>query len=267
MQKNKIISILLTCAVLFSAFAGFLIYHYMAPTRATIYVFNADYSSGTQITKDMLTPLQVDSTIVSGGSSGTASTVFVTPSDYAAVIRAGDSLRIDVGEGMPLTTSMLSVTGGSKIEMNMKSDMIAVTIPVDNITGVTNELKDGAYVNIYATDGDTTVMLQQMKRILEVFRSDSEITGVALEESKRESMELINAVSTKSIYLGLIDNTGYQVSEGSDDPYYTYEAPNKETDEEPVTTDLSDYLPEYTDSLEETEAETEPLDGSGVFGN
>lgn len=268
MQKNKIISILLACAVIFSGFAAFLIYHYMSPTRATIFVFNSDYSAGTLITESMLKPLQVDASMVSGGSSTNVDTAFVTPADYGEVVRSGDSLRMDVSEGMPFINAMRSVTGGSKIEMRMQSGSIAVTIPVDNITGVTNDLKDGSYVNIYATDGNSTTMIQQKKLVLEVFRSEGSITGVSIEENKQESMELINAATQKSIYLGLIGN-GYQVSEGSDDPVYN--APASEDEYADDTSGISSYLAEVSDAEmaeeEETEADEEEQDASGVFGD
>lgn len=219
-QKNKIIIFLIGCAVVCSMLATYLIWNFLNPSRSTVYVFNGDYQAGEQITSSMLNPVQVDSTIVVAGASTDVSTQFVTSSDYAEIIRSGDYLRIDVSEGMPLTTSMLSVTGGSTIEMNMTSDSIAVSISVNQFTGVTNDLKAGAKVNIYSCINSSVQLIQQNKRVLEVFKSDGEITGVAIEETIYESMELIYAVKNGSIYLGLVDGTGYQSSEGSD-PVYT----------------------------------------------
>ena len=69
MSKNKLITSLIIGAVLFSSLAAFLIYHYMAPARSTIYMFNDSYSSGEQVTSDMLTPVQVDSQIVVAGKT------------------------------------------------------------------------------------------------------------------------------------------------------------------------------------------------------
>lgn len=254
MSKNKIITTLIVCAILCSALAGYLIYRFLSPQRGTIYVFNGAYEVGDQINADMLTPIQVDSNIIVNGRKDSVGSRFVTPAEYADVVRSGDSLRIDVNEGMPLTTTMLSVQGGSSVEMNMKSDAIAVTVPVDSFSGITNDLKDGSRVNVYSTNGDVTVLIQQNKRILEVFRGDgSVITGVALEEDIQESMELISAMSNGKVYLGLVDGTGYQASEG-DDPYYVQ--------------DIAKYLPDETSyddaayqsflaSMTETEAATE----------
>lgn len=219
MSKNKIITTLIVCAILCSVLAGYLIYRFLTPQRGTIYVFNGAYEVGEQISEDMLTPIQVDATILVNGRRDGVGSQFVTPADYGEVVRSGDSLRMDVNEGMPLTTTMLSVQGGSSVEMNMKSDAVAVTVPVDAFSGITNELKDGSRVNVYSTINDVTVLIQQNKRVLEVFRAEGEITGVSLEEDIQESMELISAMSTGKVYLGLVDATGYQATEG-DDPYY-----------------------------------------------
>ena len=247
MQKNKIITVLITCAIGFSLLAGYLIWHFMSPQRGTIYVFNSNYSSGDQITAKMLTPMQVDASIVVAGRKDWVSSRFVTPSEYADVVRAGDSLRMDVSEGMPLTTAMLSVSGGSTIEMNMKTDAIAVSVPLDRFTGVTNDLKAGARVNVYATDNVATRLIQQNKRVLEVFKNEGNLVGIALEEDVEESMELINAINKGKIYLGLVDATGYQSIEGSD-PWYAFDSSklldegNGEPEED---TTYEDYLALY----------------------
>lgn len=220
MSKNKIITTLIICAVLFTGLASFLVYRYMSPSRGTIYVFANSYSAGTQIDANMLLPMQVDSSIILAGKKDKVGTQFVTPSEYSEVVRSGDSLRMDVNAGMPLTSSMLSVSGGSSLEMNMRSDAIAVTISVDRFTGVTNDLKEGARVNIYSNINGSTTLIQQNKRILEAFHdSNGTIIGVSIEENLDESMELINAETNGSIYLGLVDATGYQASEGVDPVY------------------------------------------------
>lgn len=274
MSKNKIITTLIVCAILFSLLAAYLIYRYMTPSRGTMYVFNSDYELGTQVTEDMLVPIQVDSTIFVGGSKGSIETQFVTPYDYASVVRAGDSLRMDVSEGMPLTTAMLSVSGGSTVEMNMKSDTVAVTVPIDPTSGVTNELKEGARVNIYYTNGAVTTLIQQNKRILEVFRSEGAVVAAAIEEDIYESMELINAVSTGSIYFGLVDATGYQAAEG-EDPYYS--TPLTPSDQELYNQLLTDVETMQNQSEEavsnslndepetEEQSESETLESNALF--
>lgn len=268
MSKNKIITSLIAGALIFSMLAAFLIYRYMSPSRGTMYVFNDSYSAGTQLTSDMLTPVQVDSTIIVAGKKTDTSTQFVTSSEYQSLIKSGDSLRMDVSEGMPLTTSMLSVSGGSTVEMNMKSNAIAVTVEVNEYTGITNDLKEGSHVNIYANIDSKISLIQQNKRVLEVFKTDGEITGVSIEEDTDESMELIYAVTNGNIYLGLVDSTGYQATEGSDPTYSPYES---STSTDTTTTDATTTDAATTDDTasdattsEETEntAESENTDST-----
>ncbi len=221
-QKNRIIIILLVCAIACTILAGFMVWNYMTPSRSTIYVFNGDYASGTAVTADILTPIQMDSTVIANGASDSVENHMVTGSEYSEIIHAGEYLRMDVTEGMPLTSGMLSVQGGSTLEANMTSDSIAVSFSVDQFSGVTNELKTGSRVNIYSVINSEVRLIQQNKRILEVFENDGSIQGVSVEESVYESMELIYAIKCGSIYLGLVDASGYQSTEGSD-PVYSSE--------------------------------------------
>ena len=141
---------------------------------------------------------------------------FVTGADIKAVLNSGDSLRMDVAEGMPLTLSILSVTGGSSVEMNMDPAKIAVTVPVTSITGVTKDLKEGSRVNIYTTGGDangTTLLFQNM-RVLSVEKdSNGELSSATIEVSTDESLKLVYAANTSSIYFGLVDSSGYEYTE------------------------------------------------------
>ncbi len=258
-SKNRIIAIFIACTVIFTVLACFMIYRYMSPMRGTIYVFNNAYSAGEQISADMLTPLQVDTTIIAAGKSSDVGSQFVTPAEYADIVRSGDSLRIDVGKGMPLTTSMLSVSGGSSVEMNMTSDAIAVTIQVDKYTGITNDLKEGARVNVYANINSGIHLIQQNKRVLEVYKNDGALSGISLEENIYESMELIYAATNGKIYLGLVDGTGYQASEG-DDPSYNGDDLRNPTEDEwsDFVSSFNEEQQDITDEdITETPAETE----------
>lgn len=214
MQKNKIIIGFSVVSVILTVLVCYLIYSYMSPSRQTIYVFNESYSAGTQITADMLTPIQVDSTITVSGRKADVSEQFVTSYEYSEIISSGDSLRMDVGEGMPLTMSMLSVIGGSSIEMNMRPSSIAVTVGVDSITGISSDLKEGSRVNIYSTTDTGVALILQNMRVLTVNRPDGELSSVTIETDLQQSMQLIYYSIYGRIYLGLVDASGYQASEG-----------------------------------------------------
>lgn len=268
MSKNKIISILILCATVLSILAGVMIYHYMAPNRAYIMVFNDDYKAGTLLNINMVTSLEIDARIMNGGKDTTVDTAFVTPTEFSTIQSQAGSLRMDVGEGMPLTRAMLDVTGGSKLQLNMNSEKIAVTIPINSITGVTNDLKDGSMVNIYVTRDGYTQLLQQKAKVLEVFRSDNGLSGVAIEENVAGSMALIDAEQNGSIYLGLINENGYTKAKGDD---LIYVNPNTKTTNEQsqYSGNTNDPL-QYTDTAhaEETETDMSKInDDSGVFGN
>ena len=116
-------------------------------------------------------------------------------------------------------------------------------------------------MNIYANIDSKIMLIQQNKRILEVFKNDGVITGVSIEEDTQESMELIYAVTNGSIYLGLVDATGYQSTEGTDPTYSPYDTTYS------GNTDLDNHVESESDA-EETEAETQEetvADENAVF--
>lgn len=262
MQKNKIIIGFTAASILLAILVSYLIYSYMSPTRQTVYVFNDSYSAGTQITADMLTPIQVDSTITVSGRKADVSEQFVTSYEYGEIIKSGDSLRMDVGEGMPLTISMLSVIGGSSIEMNMKPSSIAVTVGVDSITGISSDLKEGSRVNIYSTTDTGVSLILQNMRILTVNKSDGELSSVTIETDLQQSMQLIYYSVYGKIYLGLVDATGYQADESGVPSFsgYGYSTETEAATESSFSLDSDDGLSASLFSsgdLGGTEAETE----------
>lgn len=139
--------------------------------------------AGTEVTSDMLSAVQCDSKIVTAGKKTDTSSRFVTGANLKAVLNSGDSLRMDVSEGMPLTLSMLSVNGGSTVEMNMDPTKVAVTVPVTNVSGVTNDLKEGSRVNIYAMGVDTpgTTLLFQNMRVINTQKDNGTLSSATIE--------------------------------------------------------------------------------------
>ena len=78
MKKNSKILIILLLAIVMAVLAGFAVVSYLSPRRATAYVFKSAYSIGTQITADMLLPVQVDSSILVAGRSTSIGEKFIT---------------------------------------------------------------------------------------------------------------------------------------------------------------------------------------------
>lgn len=222
MTKNKKILIVFVAFILCSVLSGYFVFRYLSPQRNTIFVFNDNYEAGNQITSDMLTPIQVDNNIIVNGVGGYANSSFVTVEQYQNVIKEANSLRMDVTSGTPLMWSMLSVSSGSTVEMNLKTTAVGVTIGVNNVTGVTNGLTGGSRVNIYMSiDGKTTLLLENM-RVLDVFHNNGTISSVTVECDIEESLILINANTYGSIHLGIVDSSGYQHSEIKEPTYSLY---------------------------------------------
>lgn len=212
MKKNTKILIVIFAALALAAAAAFLIFKVLSPSRTTVYIFNDSYAAGTTVTSNMLTPVQVDSNAVVLGAKKDMNTYFVTnQTEYAELMKSGDTLKIDVSKGMPFMKSMLSVAGGSAIEMLMKPSSIAVTVGVNNIKGITNDLKPGAHVNVYFTSALETKLLFENMRVLGTEKnSNGALTSVSLEATTNQAVVLVNAAESGSIYLGLVNANGYQ---------------------------------------------------------
>ena len=263
MHKNRKIIIVLILAILVAGIGGFATYKYLTPQKVGVYVFKANYPAGTPIKSDMLMVVQADAKIYTAGAKNNVSSVYVTSANIDTVIKSGDSLRMDVTQGMPLTLSLLTANGGSKIEMDMDPTKIAITVPVSEITGVTNDLKAGSRVNIYVTGGVEsvndgafqTMLLFENMRVLSVNKNNNGILGsVTIETDLEQSLKLVYYASSYSVYLGLVDGTGYEYSPVKEPTY----SPGYKSDfshEEPVTAQEVPTIEEIPEPV--TEAATE----------
>ena len=219
-SKNRKILRILLLALVVSIMFGVGLYMYLTPQRTTMYVFNGNYKTGDPVTMDILTPVQVDSKIIYSGQQRDAQTELVTGENINEVLRSGQSLRMDVNEGLPLTLSLLSASGGSSVEMKMDPTSIAVTVPVTETTGVTNDLQSGSRVNIYTLRNDAVVLILQNMQVLSVNRDDSgAITGATIECTQEQSLKLVYASSNSTIYFGMVSGSDYEIKEGEDPSY------------------------------------------------
>ena len=213
MAKNKKILTILIVAIVVAIAGGISLYLYLSPQKTTVYVFKDNYESGTALSEDMLVPVRCDSKIVTAGKNADVKSKFVTGSEITEVLNAGDHLRMDVSEGMPLTKSELFINGGSDIEKNIHTGMIAVTIPME-----------GSHVNIYATgyqgtDG-TTLLFQNVSVIAVEKNSAGVLTSATVEVNTDQSLKLIYAQNNSTLNLAVVDSAGYEYTE-QDEPTYT----------------------------------------------
>lgn len=220
MSKNHKILIVLGTALLMAFLAGLGIVSFLSPRRSTIYVFRAAYPIGTQLVNEMLVPIQVDAKITSAGRHAKVDEQLITSKNIREVLESGDSLKVSVGEGMPLMPSMLSVAGGNSIMMTMAPSSVAVTVSVDDITGVTKELYSGASVNVFVTSytGGTFLLFENM-RILDINRKTNagDLASATLEVTNEQAVKLINSARNGAIHFGLINPTGYKYEDGTSD--------------------------------------------------
>ena len=239
MKKNKKIVIILTFAVILSVLSGIFIYSYLSPARETLYIFNADYEAGTQITGDMLTPVQIDSSIYIAGNAESLSKIFVTPNNLSSVLANADTLKVDVSAGTPLMPTMLSLAGGNDIEVAMQPSAIALTVSVSDVTGISGDLTKESHVNVYVTYRTTgTELILENMRVLAVHTDNGALSGVTLEVDNNQALKLIDASNNGVIYLGLVNASGYQYVLG-DDPIAEEGVSETEAGTEDSTTDAS----------------------------
>lgn len=223
-MRNKKTILILIVAICCAIAGGIGLYTYLVPQKSTIYVFNADYEAGTLFTSNMITPMQVDSKIITNGASKNTDSYYITSNEINDILKQGNTLKTRVSKGMSVIPQQLSVSGGNALEYAMKADAIAVTIPVNSNSGVTNDLKANSRVNVYTSQTgsngipQTTLLFQNMK-VLAVYRNDSGICGVSLEVTQAQSLKLVYSATYESIYLGLVNENGYQVTKETEPKY------------------------------------------------
>ena len=209
MKKNTKTVLLLVVAALFALLTGLCIYAYCSPAKKIVYVYNGSYAAGTLLTSDMITPIEVDSQIVVAGKSGDASKVYITENEIQSVLDTNNYLLYDVSAGTTVTPAALSTVMKNSIERNLSDNTVAVTIPVNNYSGVTSSLRVGARVNIYSSTNGTTNLVFEGMRVIGVSKSDNSLQSITVECTNEQSVTLIHSIEYSEIYLGLVDNTQY----------------------------------------------------------
>lgn len=224
MSKGKKILIAVLVALLCAGLAVYSIILYLTPMKETIYVYNNNYEAGKTVSSAMFTPILVDEKIVIGGREASVNEQFVAgDKEFYELMNAGDSLLVDVYKGQVLTMSDLSVASGTAIEKNLATNAIAVTINLNNTSGVTNGLRLGSRVNVYSSfEGVTTLLLENM-RIIKVNKSDNSLVSITLECTQEEAVKIIYAQEYTSVHLGLINENEYEYANGT----MTYGVPTK----------------------------------------
>lgn len=209
MTKNKKILMVIFLALVICVGAGTVVYKAFAFKKVNIYVFNGTYEAGTKLTKDMFSTIQVDKTVVTNGVKDSIRNVFISDEKTMGNL-IGDTLRVTTYEGMPITRAMLSTAGGTNIEMQLAEGKIAITVGINNITGVTNDLRANSSVDVVIINDGGTETIENMK-ILNVYKSDGvNISSVTFECSSDNYVKIAEAANNAIIHLGLIKGFGQE---------------------------------------------------------
>jgi|LSQX01.2.fsa_nt_gb Flp pilus assembly protein CpaB len=207
--------------IILAIIAGFASYSYLSSAKTVIYLFADDYSAGTPIEPEMLMPTQIDTSVVyEAASRGEA--LYVTSSNVEEVL--GDYLRTDVLAGTPLMSVHSDQIGGSGAEIRLEDDMVAVSMHADNFTVGNPFISVGSTVNVYTSyqidEESITELKFQNIRVLDVLYAEKmnessgspTISGVTLEMTPEQSVELQHAVEFGSVRLALVKG-GYYIEQ------------------------------------------------------
>ena len=106
--------------------------------------------------------------------------------------------------------SQVSSSGSNEVEVKMSSNAVAITISVNNISGITADLKSESHVNVYAcyANGTASLLLENI-RVLSVQKDDGELEGVTLELNNSQATTVMEAIGVGDLYLGLVNAEGY----------------------------------------------------------
>lgn len=223
MSKTHKVVILLVLAAISSIIAGFSIYTYLNSTKGFIYCFNANYSAGSKITKNMFYSIKVDEKIIKSGQKAGLETYYITADNFEKVITNNEYLLNDVIKDEPLTFTDLALTSGTNIERTLSDGNMAVTIPISGAAAVTDKLRVGSIVNIYKSDAAETRLIFENMKIISRNDGDS-ISTVTFATSPDDTLDLINAANNYRLYFSLAQpvldenaHTGFVDNQGNTD--------------------------------------------------
>jgi Flp pilus assembly protein CpaB len=221
MKSSKLSYIII---VILAALVSFGTWSYLSQAKTTIYLFKDNYSAGTKITPDILVEQQIETKIVDQlklQNMGSGGAVYITKDNINQI--EGDFLKGDVIKGTPLMSTNSNQIGGSPAEARLAENMVAVTIPVDNIKGAHPKLEAGSRVNVYTgyqldnNKGIEKIQLQNIK-VLDVLYSETMnestktpmLSGLTLEVTPEQSVQLQFAVEFGKVSVGIVKAGHYK---------------------------------------------------------
>lgn len=222
-MKSKINSNVVIIIVL-GLIIAILSYQFLTSGKTNIYLFTDDFPAGTEITGDTLISQEISGSIVENVSLNNGDLGYVTENNLENYI--GSYLTTDVIKGTAFMKAYSDEVGGTPAEVRLEPNNVAVTVPVDNITGVNPFINNGARVNVYATvqyqnEQTITYTLLQNVRVIDVLYAEiyNEMTesptimGVTIETTPQQAVELQFACENGAIRLGIVKPGNYKETE------------------------------------------------------
>lgn len=219
--------ILLCLIVIFGGVIAYLSYQFLGSTKTIMYVFANNYEAGTKITRNMFEEVEVDESIVTNlnyKNQNNGKPCFVTKASLDTIINKGEYLGVDVYQGTPFMTTETASYSVSTVERRLSDYKTAITIPVNNLSGVSPEIQAGARINIYASYStesyEVVQLLFQNVKILDVQSTgDSSagytLTGFTIEVDPNDAMKLLHAINNWDIDITLLKSGAYDVMTSS----------------------------------------------------
>lgn len=225
--KKTFITIILI--LVFAAIAAWFAYSYLTSQKVEIYTFNDNYKAGTKIEASMLSGMPMDVNLVNQVNNSENDSKYILYEEANQMINNGEFLKYNVYKGMPLLAESTISYGGNAVETRLTADMVAVTIAVDNVTGVTPELSHDSRVNLIVSyQKDETLytdMFMENLRVIDVQASveddlgNKQLLALTVEATPENALKIKNAANYAMIDFGLV-KTG-QYKENEELPAYT----------------------------------------------
>ena len=211
--------ILLGLISIFGVLIAFLTYGYLKDEKTNIYLFNADYEAGRTITPDMLEIMEVDNKLVHKVIESNSPAQYVLPSDLQKIIDNKETLGCDVSKYTPFMSTQTASVGGSLVERRLAKNKVAITIPVNNISGVSPEITAGAMINVYTNYSSESFQVEELLmeeiKILDVqatgdAESGYSLSGITIQVSPEQTLKLLHAINFQKIDVVLLKTGHYE---------------------------------------------------------
>lgn len=262
---NKKLFLVLVVVAL-ATIAGMLTASFLKSSKSQIYLYNTSYEKGDKITKDKLVKYSVDTKMLKLiAESGEE---YITDENIDNFVES--YFACDVPGKTPALTSHSTKTGGNKLVNAIEDGMVATTIEVNNVSGVSPSVTPGCYFNIYSAintkNGQNIFKLMIQKAEVLSVQGDkdddgslSELKALTFQTTPEQAAQLQYANIYGTLVFSLVNSDTYKDTNELfiETEKGTVTVPNdngtpKEVNQFIVTSNMSDLLKSYENIGKET---------------